>query len=251
MFIPSFPSSVIVLIAMEAEAKPFVEHLGLQQQPDFFPPQAPFLAFTGNYNESKVTVVTSGKDRIYATGVDNCGTVPAAIASFLTLQKIPDADLLINAGTAGGFRRKGAAIGDVYLTTSVAHHDRRIPIPDFIPYGIGKLDSKIKYERMVSEHNFKTGVCTTGNSLDKTEEDEKHMMANDASVKDMEAAAVAWSCECFGTHWMCLKVVTDIVDGEVPTQDEFLENLHAASKSLQEALPKILEYVLGKHHHEL
>jgi hypothetical protein len=31
--------------------------------------------------------------------------------------------------------------------------------------------------------------------------------------------------------------VADIVDGDQPTQDEFVENLHAASISLQEALP--------------
>jgi len=41
---------------------------------------------------------------------------------------------LINAGTCGGFRRKGAAIGDVFLTTAVANHDRRIAIPGFTSY---------------------------------------------------------------------------------------------------------------------
>ena len=43
-----------------------------------------------------------------------------------------------------------------------------------------------------------------------------------------------------------LKVVTDIVDGDRPTQEEFLENLGAAAKSLQLALPKMINYIKGK-----
>lgn len=237
---------------MEAEAAPFVEHLGLTKDESFFPDHTPFVAYRGSYNGSgNVTVVTNGKDSIYNTNVDNCGTVPAAMATYLALSKAVDADILINAGTCGGFKRKGAAIGDVFLTTGVAHHDRRIPIPAFTPYGIGRIDSKLNLAALAENHDYKTGVCTTGNSLDKTDEDDKHMMANDASVKDMEAAAIAWTCEMHGKPFLGVKVVTDIVDGDVPTQDEFLANLQAASKSLQEALPKVLDYVYGKKHDEL
>lgn len=54
------------------------------------------------------------------------------MATFLALQKLDgDADLLINAGTCGGFQAMGAEIGDVFFTTASAHHDRRIPIPNF------------------------------------------------------------------------------------------------------------------------
>lgn len=112
---------------MEAEAKPFVEHLGLQAATDFFPSTVPFQAFTGTHGDATVTVVTNGKDNVYSTGVDNCGTVPAALATFLALEKITP-DLLINAGTAGGFARMGGQIGDVYLTSAVAHHDRYVSV---------------------------------------------------------------------------------------------------------------------------
>jgi len=238
---------------MEAEATPFVEHLKLVKLEGFFPDTVPFHAFSGSYNGStthKITVVTNGKDHVYATGADNCGTVPAAMVAFLALTKTTDADLLINAGTCGGFSAKGAAIGDVFLTTAVAHHDRRIPIPAFDAYGVGKLETKMQSMtlQLADVLQCKLGICTTGNSLDKTDEDVKQMLANDASVKDMEAAAIAWSCALHNVPFMGLKVVTDIVDGNQPTQDEFLENLHAASQSLQQALPKVLDYVLGKEH---
>ena len=94
--------SVLIVVAMEAEAAPFVEHLNLEQNDDFFPPQVPFLAFSGNHEGCSLTVVTNGKDELYGTGVDNCGTVPASLVTFLSLQKDASIDLVVNAGTCGG-----------------------------------------------------------------------------------------------------------------------------------------------------
>jgi 5'-methylthioadenosine nucleosidase len=77
------------------------------------------------------------------------------------------------------------------------------------------------------------------------------MLENNASVKDMEAASIAWVMDLNHTPFFAIKVVTDIVDGDRPTQDEFLENLHTASQSLQEKLPKIVEFVMNKKLSEL
>ena len=52
------------------------------------------------------------------------------------------------------------------------------------------------------------------------------MKNNEASVKDMEAAAIAWSVALHNrTTFLGVKVVTDIVDGDKPTQEEFLEQV--------------------------
>ena len=61
-------------------------------------------------------------------GVDNVGTVPAAVTAYLAVHEFKP-DLVISMGTAGGFKAKGAAIGDLFLATAFANHDRRIPIP--------------------------------------------------------------------------------------------------------------------------
>jgi 5'-methylthioadenosine nucleosidase len=249
LLVPSH--SVMINIAMEAEAKPFIEHMGLALNPDFFPKQVPFLAYEGMHGaNTKVTCITNGKDNVYNTQADNIGTVSASMATFLALQKEP-ADMIINAGTCGGFRRKGAAIGDVFLTTAVAFHDRRIPLPEYDRYGVGKLETMFDPSRMAEHHNFKTGVCTTGNSLDQTQACADLMLANDATVKDMEAASIAWTAKLHDTPFLGVKVVTDIVDGDVPTHEEFMENLATASTKMQEALPLVLDYVSGKEHHEL
>ena len=246
---------------MEQEATPFVEHLGLTRVEGYFPSQTPFLAFEGGVggednNGIQVTVITMGKDAVYGTGVDNAGTVPASLATFWALQqgtpgssnchsKVPY-DLVLNAGTCGGFQRKGMSIGDVLLTTGVAHHDRRIPIPGYDLLGIGQLTT-MDPTHMAQALDYKTGICTTGNSLDKVDKDDELMLANDASVKDMEAAAIAWVCQmCDKTPYLGVKVVTDIVDGEIPTHEEFMANLASAATSLQQALPKILDHLSGK-----
>ncbi len=276
---------------MEAEASPLIARLGLTSDDTIFRNKVvPFLAFSGIFASIPVTVITNGKDAIYGTAVDNCGTVPAALATHVALDQIlfaqkdngqsTDASTssssasavssssslwLLNAGTCGGFQRKTAQIGDVFLTTAVAHHDRRIPIPQFEEYGIGKLsfhdnDSNNNSTNSNKHHHYhdldqwaqdlgyKLGVCSTGNSLDATERDHAMMEhVNDASVKDMEAAAVAWVCAMHHVPFVGIKVVTDIVDGDRPTQEEFLEHLHTAAASLQEAVPKVLDYLIAKH----
>ena len=71
-------------------------------------------------------ICRAGKCQLH--GVDNVGTVPAAVTAYLAVHEFKP-DLVISVGTAGGFKAKGAAIGDVFLATAFANHDRRIPIP--------------------------------------------------------------------------------------------------------------------------
>lgn len=62
--------SVVVMVAMEGEAMPLIEQLGLERQANYFGHAAPFHCFSGTYKGGlKVAVVTNGKDRTY--GCDN------------------------------------------------------------------------------------------------------------------------------------------------------------------------------------
>ena len=72
------------------------------------------------------------------------------------------------------------------------------------------------------------------------------MAASGAAVKDMEAAAIAWVTEQTRTPLVAIKVVTDIVDGDRATEEEFLENLSTAASSLQTVLPKVVDFISGK-----
>jgi len=130
--------TTLVSIAMEAEAAPIIAKLALKVLPSFFPSALPYICYT---NEAKTLyLVTSGKDATHA--VDNVGTLHAGIAISTALQALPDVTTIINAGTCGGFIKRGCQIGSVVVPTCAAFHDRRIVIPGthFEAYGVGKID---------------------------------------------------------------------------------------------------------------
>mmetsp|Transcript_30413 Transcript_30413/g.42090 ORF Transcript_30413/g.42090 Transcript_30413/m.42090 type:complete len:250 (-) Transcript_30413:99-848(-) len=236
--------TILVLIAMEAEAAPFVQHLKLvKDEPSLIPGPLPALSFSGTMGNSKIIVVCNGKDAVH--GVDSVGTVCAALTAYAAIQAVKP-DLVINAGTAGGFKAMGGAVGDVYVGTAAKNHDRRIPIPGFESFGVGSVKSPSCPNLRAALPNLKAGVVTTGNSLDCTERDSECIKANEGSVKDMEAAALAHVAQVFGLPLLTVKSVTDIVDGDRATSEEFMENLASAAKSLQETLPQIIEFVVGK-----
>jgi len=130
-------SKIVIVIAMEAEADPLISHLGLKGVT--LPPAAPCMFHSGIYKGVQVTVATNGKSTAHK--VDNVGTCAATITTLLSVQLFKP-DVIINAGTAGGFKSKGGNIGDVYLCSNSKFHDRRIPIPGFTEYGIGNYSSQ-------------------------------------------------------------------------------------------------------------
>eukprot|EP00192_Tetraselmis_astigmatica_P019023 CAMPEP_0117662892 /NCGR_PEP_ID=MMETSP0804-20121206/8293_1 /TAXON_ID=1074897 /ORGANISM="Tetraselmis astigmatica, Strain CCMP880" /LENGTH=250 /DNA_ID=CAMNT_0005469817 /DNA_START=62 /DNA_END=814 /DNA_ORIENTATION=+ len=240
--------TVLVIIAMEAEAKPMVEKLGLtKDEPSRIPPPATCVTFSGKHGGLNVHIACNGVCKEY--GIDNVGTVPATLTAYLGIEAFKP-DIVISAGTAGGFKEKGGEIGDVYHSTSTINHDRKIAIPVFTAYG---MDSRPSHPcpNMVKALGLKGGVVSTGNRFDKCEVDMETMAENSAAVKEMEAAAVSWVCSLSGTPCFALKALTDIVDGDRPSHDEFLENLATAASHLKDAVVGAVEFMDGKSLKEL
>lgn len=239
-------SKVLIIMAMEAEAMPLVHNFRLVEAPTHestFPKGAPWIRYHGNYKGLHIDLVRPGKDTDF--GVDSVGTVSAALLTYASIQTLKP-DLIINAGTAGGFNAKGASVGDVYLASDVAFHDRRIPIPVFDTYGVGARKT-FAAPNILKELNFKAGKLSTGDSLDMSPQDEELILSNDATVKDMEGAAVAYVADMFSTPAIFVKAVTDIVDGQKPTTEEFLMNLKAVTETLELAVVKLVDFINGKH----
>jgi len=234
---------VLIIVAMEAEAAPLVAELGLQQDsPSRIPPPATCVTFSGRVKGLSVHIAVNGVCKDY--GVDNVGSVPATLTSYLAIQEFKP-DIVISAGTAGGFQSQGGSIGDVYHSTSTINHDRVISIPAFTAYGYDSRSS-LPCPKMVEALGFKEGIVSTGNMFDKSPEDMKVMSENNAAVKEMEAAAIAWVCSLSDTPFFALKAITDIVDGEKPSDEEFLENLHQAAVQLKAAVVGAVGFMDGK-----
>ncbi|MEL7485250.1 MAG: 5'-methylthioadenosine nucleosidase, partial [Planctomycetota bacterium] len=222
-----------IVKAMEAEAGPVIERLELREVPMPWDDRLPPRLWTGTYAGIEVDLVWLGRDERH--GVDLIGTSAATLATtvLLTHRAI---DVVISAGTAGGFIGRGGDIGTVYLSTSpICFHDRRVPIDGLRESAIGEHPC-MDASALADELGYELGVVSTGDSLDAPPLDLEAMDRLGTHAKEMEAAAVAWIASLHGVPMLAVKAITDLVDGPHATEAEFLEHLHTASDRLAEAV---------------
>ncbi|XP_058785684.1 5'-methylthioadenosine nucleosidase-like [Vicia villosa] len=236
-------SNIVIVIAMQTEAQPVVNKFHLIEDPHSpFPQGVPWVRYHGKYKDLNLNLIWPGKDP--NSGVDSVGTISSALVTYAAIQALQP-DLIINAGTAGGFKARGASVGDVFIISDCAFHDRRIPIPVFDLYGVGSRKA-FETPNLVKELNLKEGKLSTGDSLDMTQQDESSITANDATVKDMEGAAVAYVADLLKVPAIFVKAVTDIIDGDKPTAEEFLQNLASVTTALDLAVEQVINFINGK-----
>lgn len=231
--------NITLIVAMEAEAKPVIETLNLEEDASFCP-QMPMRSWTGQFEGIKLSLVINGKNP--DTNLDLIGTQAATLAADYAIRHYSP-QLIINFGTAGAFGENGSQIGDVYLSRDyVVFHDRRVPVPGWDKQSIGYFKVWDTNE-LAWREKFKTGIVTTSNSLDMPPEDEKNIRALGGEIKEMEAAAVAWVAGLHNVPLFCVKAVTDLVDSGIPTEEEFRQNLHQATGNLKDAMIKVLTFM--------
>ena len=228
---------ILVQMAMRVEAEVLIERLRLERVHNAFGAELPFEAHAGKVEGTDVAVVTPGVDARF--GVDNIGPHAATLLAHCGIEWHRP-DLVINAGTAGGFATHGAEVGDVYLgVPPVVFHDRRIPIAGFDGYGVGSYPC-VDGTELARELGLKLGMVSTGSSIDMLDEDSAAMGASGSRVKEMESAAIAWVCWLRGVDLLLVKSITDLVDGHHPVEREFVANLALASERLADALELVV-----------
>ena len=229
--------TILLVMAMRDEARSIIRDLGLTLLKKHST-KLSIETYGGKYGDKQIWLQLNG--RCPSFGVDNIGTDPSVLNTYTGIVNYKP-DLILNAGTAGGFARANAKVGDTYLSHPyVYHHDRRINIPGFNEYGIGKY-SCYPCEDIAKRLGLKTGIISTGNSLDHTPLDLEIIETHNGEVKEMEAAAIAWLANTYGIPFLAIKTITDIVDGPESTEDEFLKNLNYASKILGEKTIELIE----------
>lgn len=227
-----------LVMAMRAEASPVIGALGAVER-SAVPPLASqwFEAESGGL---QVLIAVNGVDRRF--GVDSIGTDAATLTTYSVIREFAP-ELVVSAGTAGGWQGAGASIGEVYLSEgSVVHHDRRIDLAGFADYGIGRYPV-VPSRRLAAQLGCRTGVVTTGNSLDESDADRRMISRSGAVAKDMEAAAVAYVCEQMGVPFLAVKAITDLVDHHTATAEQFTANLARAVECLTTTLVGLVEWV--------
>lgn len=231
---------ILIIMAMREEAWPSIKGLSLKSK-GLLNPIFDFELFEGTYQNASIFLVLNGKCKEFA--IDHIGPQISTLSAHLGIEAI-DPDIVINAGTAGGFKTDNAKISDVYLSYPyVCYHDRRINLPGFKEYGIGRYQC-ITSKTIANDLGLRTGVISTGSSLDYTQKDLEVIKSYNGVVKDMEAAAIAWVAQIHSKPFLAIKAITDIVDGDKPTEEEFLQNLKSASVTLSEKMDKVVEWIV-------
>lgn len=225
-------------MAMEGEAMPIINHYNLKKIAFHNP-----VLIYANENQSLILAL-NGKSEKH--GVDNIGTQAATLNAHIVINNYKP-DLIINCGTAGGFKAKGGEIGDVYIANEkVCFHDRRIDLPGgYQDYAAGNFPC-INSIDLAKKFGLKQGIISSSDALDFNETDLQIMKANNTSVKEMEAAAIAWVCELNNQKFTAIKAITDIVDGPHATGEEFLKNFVQASHALKEKIILVLSELLNR-----
>lgn len=230
---------VVIVVAMQEEAEPFIKKHDLKQKtPSPFLAGMPMICYCGVVSKIEIFLIWTGRDERYK--VNNVATTAASVATYAAICAFKP-ELVLSAGTAGGFGAIGASVGDVFLSTKCVYHNRLIPAgTHFEEYGFGHFRSP-SLPLLAARCGLKMGVVSTSDSLDCTAQDLELMRSEGASVKEMEAAAVAWVCQQANVPFVAIKSITDIVDGPETVESEFYANLKTASEALQDKLSLILE----------
>ncbi|TCO07495.1 phosphorylase family protein [Natronoflexus pectinivorans] len=233
---------ICFIVAMRAEANGIIKELSLKED-ETFASSYPARAWKGKFNKKCIAVVINGQDNRHK--LDLIGTQAATLSTHLAITHY-NPGLVISAGTAGAFKEMGANIGDVFLSWPyVVYHDRRVEIPGWDEMGIGRYPV-FDVREMAQQLGLKTAIVTSGNSLDMPETDEKTIRKLNAGIKEMEAAAVAWVCSLNRTPVFCIKSVTDLVDVDHPTHQQFQTNLKMAVTNLCAETLKVLAFLTDK-----
>jgi nucleoside phosphorylase len=233
---------ISLVIAMLSEAEPLIALLGLKKHSlGAFYDQLQFQIYSGVYkNKIHLSLILPGLDPRYQ--MDSIGTEPATVAAFIAIKELSP-NIIISAGTAGSFKAVGAKVGKVYLSDKQFYfHDHRIPIPGWKEYGEGHYPS-LNVKKMADELSIEVADVSSGSSLDFTDQDLNRIKENNAKLKEMEAAGVAWIAFVTHTPMFAIKSVTNLIDENQDSATEFTKNFAIAVESLTQTVVQTLDYL--------
>lgn len=233
--------SAAVLCALRFEADPIIQRFELKEIEGFFDERLGLRLFAKE-DSHQFCLVLFGKCK--RNNVDRIGTQIASIAAWETIRLIKP-NMIISAGTAGGFKARGANIGDVFLSDKhIFFHGRHIPVPKYQTFAKGEFPvfSDIN---LSDTTRLKRGIVSSGDSVPTNLLDSQLMAEIGTDAKDMEAAAIAEIAQITGTKVIALKCISDFVDIGTETHVQVRENFRLALSNLTDCLEEVITLNIG------
>lgn len=230
-------SKVLIVVAMDTEAKPIISSLNLHKMTHSFP-QLPMQGYVGKYKKLDILLITNGIDPV--NHVQNIGTQAATLSAYLGVTYFHP-DLIISIGTAGGVGESGAKQRDIYASQKIYFFDRRIPLKGYHEYGLGGYQS-VNLSGLEKKVGLKSGIICSGNSFDENQTDYNMFLKYHCSAIEMEAAGVAWVSMLTKTPMFAMKGVTNLVRGR-NIHKQYQDNIANVSIKLTGKLKETLNYI--------
>lgn len=232
---------VAFLFAMSAEGLGFAKGIGLEPRGRLHP-SLPGDWWSGPAEAGRLDVAVAFAGLDPEHGVDRIGTVPASLAALEVCRAFPP-DLLVNAGTCGGFVARGGRVGSTYVGSGgILFHDRRVPMPGWDAFGVGRIPAN-PTDELLAVLDASRGVVSTGDSFTPSAEEIEFFEREGVHAKEMEAAAVARLARDLEVPFLAVKSVTDLVDAPEAEQEAFARNLERVSDGLQKRLGRLLAWL--------
>lgn len=225
---------VLLVIAMDSEAKPIISSLNLHKVTNVFT-NLPMQKYIGKYEKLEIFLVINGLDPI--NNVQNIGAQAATLSTYLGIEYFHP-DLIISIGTAGGIAKNGAKQGDIYYSQKIYFYDRRLPLKGYHEYGLGDYPSAI-FASLDNKIGLKPGIICSGDSFDDNKTDYNMFIKENCSAIDMEAAGVAWISMLTKTPMFAMKGITNFVKGK-DIHEQFRKNLPVVTLELANKLRELL-----------
>lgn len=231
--------NLLIVMAMRGEAAPIVEKLKLKSLGQKYAP-IPTLCFEGHYQKFKISLQVNGVDP--TSHMDSICTQPTTVSTLLGIQNYKP-NIIMNFGTCGALGSKGFKIGDLVLSVDrVWFHARRIPLEGWDSYGRGGYPSA-GTRSLAAQLGFKPGVLSTADSLDFPSLDAHEFNNVHGDIADMEGASIAWLSQIYGIPFYSLKGVTDLMDANRKTGEQFEENFATVVEMISTAAIRLIDAV--------
>lgn len=221
-----------ILCALEIEAEPIKIALDMEEIHDHFDPRSGLKLYKSNMRHV-IKLVQFGT--CSKSNVNRIGTQMACLAAWETIKTL-NPKIIASVGTAGGFQRKGACIGDVYYSNKIYFHGRHIPVEAYKSYEIGDFTAV----NLPNLRDVKFGVVSSSDSVSASIDDLNKMHELGTDAKEMEAAAIAEIAAMTDTPMFALKSISDFIDSPVGTHTQFVANVKLATAALTKSLRTLI-----------
>ena len=222
--------NIIILCALEKEAKKFCEELNNST----IKHHGKFKIYSGSLANYNVVVMITG-----------VGKVSAAINCQYLIDMFKP-DCVLNIGTGGGLC-ENLNVGDVVLSRYCIQHD--MVTTGFTNKGIGYLESigltelyadvdllQKFYDYLKKNTNVYTGAVLTGDQFinDKLKKEWLIKKFPEALIVDMEGGAIAQTCIQNNIPYLCIKTASDMANEN--STNSYFKNAVSSSKNLAQLI---------------